>query len=40
MFQLFFRHQYVQLLVHLYVDLIPNSIGQLAELIVYNIPRE
>ena len=38
--QLFFRPQYVSSLVHLYVGLIPNSSGQLAELIVDNIPLE
>ena len=35
-----FRPQYVWFLVHLYVALIPNSSGQLAELIVYIIPLE
>ena len=32
------REQYVWFLVHLYAALIPNSSGQLAELIVYIIP--
>ena len=35
-----FEPQYVWFLVHLYVGLIPNSSGQLAELIVYAIPLE
>ena len=35
-----FRPQYVWFLVHLYVGLIPNSSGQLADLIVYMIPLE
>ena len=38
--QLFFRPQYVWYLVHLYDGLIPKSIGQLVELIVYIIPLE
>ena len=33
MVQLFFRPRYVWFLVHLYIGLIPNSSGQLAELI-------
>ena len=40
MLRLFFRPQYVWYLSHLYVALIPNSSGQLAELIVYIIPLE
>ena len=35
-----FLLQYVWFLVHLYVGLIPNSSGKLAELIVYIIPLE
>ena len=35
-----FRPQYVWLLAQLYIDLIPNSSGQLTELIVYIIPLE
>ena len=39
--QLFFRRtQYVWFLLYLYVDLVPNSSGQLAELIVYIIPLQ
>ena len=38
--QLFFRPQYVWFLVHLYFAFIPNSSGELAELIVYIIPLE
>ena len=38
--QLFFRPQYVWFLVHLYVGLIPNSSGQVVEIIVYIIPQE
>ena len=38
--QLFFRPQYVWFLVLLYVALIPNFSGQLAELIIYIIPLE
>ena len=34
------RPQYVWFLEHLYVGLIPNSSGELAELIVYIIPLE
>ena len=37
---IFFRPQYVWFLSHLYVGLIPNSSGQLAELIVFVIPLE
>ena len=37
---LFIRPQYVWFVVHLHVGLISNSSGQLAELIVYIIPRE
>ena len=33
-----FRNKYVWFLVHLYVPLIQNSSGELAELIVYIIP--
>ena len=33
-----FKPQYMWFLVHLYVGLIPNSGGQLAELIVHIIP--
>ena len=40
MSQLFFRSQYVWFLVHLYVSLLPNPRGQLAELIVHIIPLE
>ena len=35
-----FRLQYVCFLAHLYVGLIPNTSGQLAELIAYIIPLE
>ena len=35
-----FRLQYMWFLTHLYVPLIPNSSGQLAELTVYIIPSE
>ena len=35
-----FRPQYVWFLAHLWVPLIPNSRGQLAELIVYMIQPE
>ena len=38
MSQLFFKPQYVWFPSHLYVTLIPNSSGQLAELNVYIIP--
>ena len=38
--QLFFRPQYVWFPGHLKGPLIPNSDGQLAELIVYIIPPE
>ena len=38
--QLFFRPQYVWFSSHLYINVIPNSSGQLADLIVYNIPLE
>ena len=38
--QLFLRPQYVSFLEHLYVGLIPNPSGQLAELIVYIISIE
>ena len=40
MTQLFFRPQYVWFLVQLYVDVISNSGGELAEVIVYIIPIE
>ena len=40
MAQLFFRPQYVWFLVHVYAALIPNSSGQLAELLVHIIPLE
>ena len=36
----FFRPQYVWLLVYLYVGQLPNSSGQLVEPIVYIIPLE
>ena len=36
--QLFFRPQYVCFLTYLYVPLIPNPSGQLAEWIIYIIP--
>ena len=35
-----FKPQYVWFLVYLYVGLIPNSSGHLAELIVYTIPLD
>ena len=35
-----FRPQYVLFLSHLYIGLIPNSSGQLEELIIYIIPLE
>ena len=38
--RLFFRLKYVWFPVHLGADLIPNSSGQLAELIVHIIPLE
>ena len=38
--QLFLRPQYVWFPAHLYIAVIPNSSGQLAELIVYIIPPE
>ena len=38
--QLFFRPQYVWFPSHLYTGVIPNSTGQLSELIVYSIPLE
>ena len=38
--QLFFRRKYVWFPAHLYDPVIPNSSGQLAELIVYIIPPE
>ena len=38
--QLFFRLQYVWFPVHLYTDSLPNSSGQLTELIVHIIPLE
>ena len=37
---IYFKPQYVWFLAHLYVDLIPNPSGQLAELIVDIIPLE
>ena len=38
--QLFFRPQYVWCSARLYIGVIPNSSGQLAELIDYIIPLE
>ena len=38
--QLFIRPQYVSFVVHLHVGLIPNSSGQLTELIICVIPPE
>ena len=35
-----FRPQYVWFLSHFYIDKIPNSSGQLAELIIYIIPQQ
>ena len=37
---IFLRPQYVWFPSHLYAGLIPNSSGQLAELIVYIIPQK
>ena len=37
---IFFSAQYVWFPSHLYIGVIPNSSGQLAELIVYIIPQE
>ena len=37
---IFFRLQYVWFPVHLYTDLLPNSSGELAELIVHFVPLE
>ena len=40
MLQLFFRPQYVWFPSKFYTGVIPNSSGQLAELIIYIIPLE